>query len=53
MVWRLSTTRRELMNCFVIMPYAREFYDVYATIKGSVEGSSRESPLRCFRLDLE
>jgi nucleoside 2-deoxyribosyltransferase len=33
------------------MPFAREFDDVYTTIKGSVEGASPENPLRCFRLD--
>src|SRR5262245_10366253 len=33
------------------MPFAREFDDVYATIRASVEGVSRENPLRCFRLD--
>jgi nucleoside 2-deoxyribosyltransferase len=39
------------VNCFVIMPYAQEFDDVYATIRASVEDASRENPLRCFRLD--
>jgi hypothetical protein len=39
------------MNCFVIMPFAREFDDVYATITQSVEGASREHSIRCFRLD--
>ena len=33
------------------MPFAPEFDDVYATIRASVEGASRENPLRCFRLD--
>ena len=39
------------MNCFIIMPFAPEFDDVYATIRASVEGASRENPLRCFRLN--
>ena len=39
------------MNCFVIMPFAREFDDVYATIKATVEGACQESSLKCFRLD--
>jgi nucleoside 2-deoxyribosyltransferase len=33
------------------MPFAPEFDDVYATIRASVEGVSREDSLRCFRLD--
>lgn len=33
------------------MPFAREFDDVYATIRTSVETAYRESPVRCFRLD--
>jgi nucleoside 2-deoxyribosyltransferase len=33
------------------MPFAREFDDVYATIRATVEGASQENPLRCFRLD--
>jgi nucleoside 2-deoxyribosyltransferase len=39
------------VNCFVIMPFAPEFDDVYATIRASVEAASREGSLRCFRLD--
>src|SRR4051812_9507264 len=33
------------------MPFAREFDDVYATIKSSVEGALDGRPLNCFRLD--
>jgi hypothetical protein len=39
------------VNCFVIMPFAPEFDDVYATIKASVEAACDSNPLRCFRLD--
>lgn len=40
------------MNCFVIMPFAPEFDDVYAAIKSVVEDViSGESHGRCFRLD--
>jgi hypothetical protein len=39
------------MNCFVIMPFAREFDDVYAVIKTSVEEALSTSGGRCFRLD--
>jgi hypothetical protein len=40
------------MNCFVIMPYDRDFDDVYATIKRSVkDAGSSQNPVRCFRLD--
>lgn len=39
------------MNCFVIMPYAREFEDVYATIKMSVAEAFSAPELKCFRLD--
>src|SRR5688500_18373493 len=39
------------MNCFVIMPFSREFDDVYAVIKTSVEGALSTSGGRCFRLD--
>jgi hypothetical protein len=39
------------MNCFVIMPFNREFHDVYASIRTSVEGASQGTPLKCFRLD--
>lgn len=38
------------MNCFVIMPFADEFDDVYGTIKTSVEKAMPEG-CRCFRLD--
>jgi nucleoside 2-deoxyribosyltransferase len=33
------------------MPFAREFDDVYATIKASVEWASQDGAVRCFRLD--
>lgn len=39
------------MNCFVIMPFAVEFDDVYAAIKTTVEGVAPDSRGRCFRLD--
>lgn len=38
------------MKCFVIMPFAKEFGDVYATIQRAV-GSVREQPVQCSRLD--
>lgn len=39
------------MNCFVIMPFAADFDDVYAVIKSTVEGASSDMKGRCFRLD--
>lgn len=39
------------MNCFVIMPFAPEFDDVYETIKSSVESITPDKVGRCFRLD--
>jgi Nucleoside 2-deoxyribosyltransferase len=39
------------MNCFVIMPFAPEFDDVYAVIKSTVESASSDAAGRCFRLD--
>lgn len=40
------------LNCFVIMPFAPEFDDVYAVIKSVVEDvSAGKSHGRCFRLD--
>lgn len=39
------------MNCFVIMPFAADFDDVYAVIKSTVEGITKEKRGRCFRLD--
>src|SRR5262249_18205206 len=39
------------MNLFVIMPFAREFDDVYVAIKGCVEAALSGEQLRCFRLD--
>jgi hypothetical protein len=39
------------MNCFVIMPFATEFDDVYATIKSSVETVIGLQGGKCFRLD--
>ncbi len=38
------------MKCFVIMPYAEQFGDVYATIKRAV-GSIEEVEVECLRLD--
>jgi hypothetical protein len=43
--------RRDVLNCFIIMPFAPEFDDVYASIKACVEGAFRDGPVRCFRLD--
>jgi hypothetical protein len=39
------------MNCFVIMPFAAEFDDVYQAIKGGVEDAVSETGGKCFRLD--
>jgi hypothetical protein len=39
------------MNCFVIMPFAAGFDDVYESIKAGVEGALATSGGRCFRLD--
>src|SRR5579885_135336 len=39
------------MNCFVIMPFSREFDDVYTAIKAGVEGALSGKSGRCFRLD--
>jgi hypothetical protein len=39
------------MNCFVIMPFAAEFDDVYAVIKSTVESAGQAQANRCFRLD--
>lgn len=39
------------MNCFVIMPFSRDFDDVYTAIKSSVEGALATTGGRCFRLD--
>lgn len=39
------------MNCFVIMPFAAEFDDVYESIKAGVEGALETNGGRCFRLD--
>jgi hypothetical protein len=39
------------MNCFVIMPFAAEFDDVYIAIKSSVESAGNPEQRRCFRLD--
>src|SRR5687768_3561301 len=33
------------------MPFAREFEDVYSTIKMSVADAVADQPLKCFRLD--
>lgn len=39
------------MNCFVIMPFAPDFDDVYGAIKQAVESATAKSNGRCFRLD--
>lgn len=39
------------MNCFVIMPFAPEFDDVYEAIRASVLGATSSAGSRCFRLD--
>lgn len=39
------------MNCFVIMPFAKEFDDVYAAIKTNVENVIGERSGKCIRLD--
>jgi hypothetical protein len=39
------------MNCFVIMPFAEDFDDVYGAIKQAVESATAASSGRCFRLD--
>jgi hypothetical protein len=39
------------MKCFVIMPFAKPFNDVYALIKSAVETAVSGEPLMCRRLD--
>ena len=39
------------MNCFVIMPFDREFDDVYSSIKVNVEDALAGHQVKCFRLD--
>lgn len=39
------------MKCFVIMPFAPEFDDVYQSIKVAVETSAPEDTITCRRLD--
>lgn len=39
------------MDCFVIMPFATTFDDVYAVIKSSVEAALPAENIRCYRLD--
>lgn len=39
------------MDCFVIMPFATEFDDVYSVIKSTVESATADTKGRCFRLD--
>lgn len=39
------------MNCFVIMPFAEDFDDVYRAIKQAVESAIAAGDGRCFRLD--
>ena len=43
--------RARRLNCFVIMPFAQDFEDVYATIKANVESATATASGRCFRLD--
>jgi nucleoside 2-deoxyribosyltransferase len=38
------------MKCFVIMPFAKDFDDVYATVQRAV-GTVREGKAQCLRLD--
>lgn len=46
------TIEETALNCFVIMPFAEEFDDVYALIKSTVEGVvAGGTQGRCFRLD--
>lgn len=39
------------MNCFVIMPFAREFNEVYDNIRLAVEGAQLTERVKCIRLD--
>ncbi len=39
------------MNCFVLMPFASEFDDVYVAIKASFCAAIDSNACRCFRLD--
>ena len=39
------------MECFVIMPFASSFDDVYTVIKSSVETALPAENIRCYRLD--
>lgn len=39
------------MKCFVIMPFATEFDDVYQSIRAGVEGSVPSESITCQRLD--
>jgi hypothetical protein len=39
------------VNCFVIMPFDRDFEDVYTIIKSTVESATAITSGRCFRLD--
>lgn len=39
------------MDCFVIMPFAAAFDDVYEVIKSSVETALPAENIRCYRLD--
>jgi hypothetical protein len=39
------------LNCFVIMPFDREFSDVYESIKTSVKNALVNQNVNCFRLD--
>jgi hypothetical protein len=39
------------MKCFVIMPFATEFDDVYEAIRTAVETSVPGEQIRCYRLD--
>ena len=46
----MTTEGRIRMNCFVIMPFAEDFDDVYGVIKQAVESATANNG-RCFRLD--
>jgi hypothetical protein len=38
------------VKCFVIMPFDKEFYDVYKSIRTAVERAAGDSGLVCIRL---
>ena len=47
----LRHARGARVNCFVIMPFADDFDDVYAAIRSGVEAVLEPRGGRCFRLD--